>query len=141
MNKTWFIDIDGTILKHRNNLALSITQNANQAGTEDDGEVLLPSVKEFFETIPENDQIVLVTARHTEHREITEKALERFGLLERVNSMVYDVCSGPRILINDIKPIGAEDNILVDKEVDTAYAINVRRDEGLRHLINDDGNC
>ena len=141
MNKTWFVDIDGTILKHRNNFQIESSQLAGFSGTDKDGEELLPSVADFFNTIPETDQIVLITARHSTDREITEGALERFGLLNRIDSIVYDLPSGPRILINDIKPAGSEDNILPDKEVDTAFSINVKRNEGLRHLINDDGNC
>ena len=140
MNKTWFIDIDGTIFKHRNNFELDISQNAGQIGTDDDWEELLPSVIDFFDTIPDTDQFVLTTARHTEHRPITEGALARFGLIERIDTIVFDICSGPRILINDIKPIDAEDNTHTE-EVQTAYAINVNRNEGLRHLINDDGLC
>ena len=139
-NKTWFLDIDGTMLKHRNNIQIGSSQDAGAAGTEHDGEELLPHVNEFLDTIPETDQIVLTTARKVEHREITEKALERFDILKRVESIVYDVNSGPRILVNDIKPLGAEDN-LYDEEVKTAYAINVNRNEGLRHLIDDDGIC
>lgn len=140
MNKTWFIDIDGTIFKHRNNHELDVSQNAGLAGTEEDGEELLANVIEFFDTLPERDQVVLTTARHTEHRPITEGALKRFGLLTRIDTIVYDIPSGPRILVNDVKPIDAEDNF-TGKEVDTAYAVNVRRNEGLRILINDDGLC
>ena len=139
-NKTWFLDIDGTMLQHRNNIQIGDSQDAGTAGTADDGEQILPYVNEFLDTIPETDQIVLTTARKVEHREITEKALERFDILKRVESIVYDVNSGPRILVNDIKPLGAEDN-LYDEEVKTAYAINVNRNEGLRHLIDDDGIC
>ena len=139
-NKTWFLDIDGTMLKHRNNIQIGDSQDAGTSGTENDGEQILPYVNDFLDTIPETDQIVLTTARKVEHREITEKALERFDILKRVESIVYDVNSGPRILVNDIKPLGAEDN-LYDEEVKTAYAINVNRNEGLRHLIDDDGIC
>mgnify|MGYP001165544814 CR=1 FL=1 len=90
-NKTWFLDIDGTMLKHRNNIQIGDSQDAGTSGTEDDGEQILPYVNEFLDTIPETDQIVLTTARKVEHREITEKALERFDILKRVESIVYDV--------------------------------------------------
>ncbi len=130
------MDIDGTLLKHRNNVQIGQSQDSGKAGTVDDGESLLPAVNEFLDGIPETDQIVLTTARKAEHREITEKALERFGIMKKVDSIVYDINSGPRILINDIKPAGSEDNPN-DEEVQTAYAINVERDGGLRHLVND----
>ena len=91
MNKTWFIDIDGTMLKHRNNFQIGESQDAGSAGTEDDGEELLPSVIEFLDTIPQTDQIVLTTARKVEHRVITEMALERFGILSRIESIVIYV--------------------------------------------------
>ena len=83
-NKTWFLDIDGTLLKHRNNVQIGQSQDSGKAGTVDDGESLLPAVNEFLDGIPETDQIVLTTARKAEHREITEKALERFGIMKKV---------------------------------------------------------
>ena len=51
MNKTWFIDIDGTIFKHRNNQQIDVSQEKGEHEEE-----LLPGVKEFFKSIPENDE-------------------------------------------------------------------------------------
>jgi len=133
MNKTWFIDIDGTIFKHRNNQQIDVSQEKGEHEEE-----LLPGVKEFFKSIPENDEIVLVTARHKEHHPTTHQALQEYEI--PCDAIIYDLPSGPRILINDIKPSESEDNPDA-KEIDTAYAINVTRNEGLRHLVNDDGNC
>ena len=137
MTRTWFVDIDGTILKHRNNAEINGTLFAGTEGTEADGEELLPSVAEFFSTIA-HDHIVLTTARLAIHKTVTEAALKRFGI--PFDHIIYDLGSGPRILINDVKPADAEDNIL-EKELETAYAVNVKRNGGLRHLISDDGLC
>ena len=90
-------------MKHRNNFQIESSHNSGLSGTEKDGEELLPSVKDFFSTIPENDKVILITARHSTDWEITEKALERFDLLSKIDSIIYDLPSGPRILINDIK--------------------------------------
>ena len=52
--KTWFIDIDGTILEHRENEEIY----------EGDKEILLPGSKEFIdERYANGDIIILTTAR------------------------------------------------------------------------------
>ena len=69
--KTWFVDIDGTIVEHRSNKEIG-------EGTH---EKLLPGSKEFLEEARENgDQIILTTARLTIHSEHTERMLDDFGI-------------------------------------------------------------
>lgn len=58
LNHTWFIDIDGTIVKHNGYL------------TGDDE--LLPGVKELWKTIPKDDKIILTTSRKKEESRSTE---------------------------------------------------------------------
>ena len=132
MTRTWFIDIDGTILKHRNDNEIEVSSHEKEAG-----EALVPGVLEFFKTISDQ-HIILTTARLSRHAKHTEKALERLDV--SWDTIIYNLGSGERVLVNDIKPLESEDN-LSNRRMKTAYAINVNRNEGLRHLVNDDGLC
>ena len=114
--KTWFVDIDGTIVEHRSNKEIS--RNTQ--------EKLLPGSKEFLQEARQNgDQIILTTARLTIHKEHTERMLNDFGI--PYDEVIYNLSPYERILINDIKPIGEYRN----HEMYTAYAINVERNRGL----------
>jgi len=106
---TWIIDIDGTILSHN--------------GHKGHGDQLLAGVKEFWQSIPEGDTIILMSAREEFYADLTLDFLRSNGL--RYNQVIFGLPKGERILINDIKPSG----------LDTALAINVRRDEGLDELV------
>jgi len=126
IGKTWFIDIDGTILKAQSNAKLDrmITQFGNKSHTQ---EQTLPSSKHFLKKIPKRDTVVLTTARDNRHKEHTEKTLEYFGI--RYDEVIYDLRSGARILVNDVKPKGAIKN---EHEIKTAFAINLKRNQGLQ---------
>ena len=118
--KTWFVDIDGTIVEHRSNKGIG-------DGTQ---EKLLPGSKEFLQEARQNgDQIILTTARLTIHKEHTERMLNDFGI--PYNEIIYNLSPYERILINDIKPQGAYDGGFREKEMYTAFAINVERNRGL----------
>lgn len=106
---TWIIDIDGTILKHN--------------GHKEYGDQLLAGVKEFWQRIPVEDTIILMSAREELYAEATLDFLRSNGL--RYDQVIFGLPKGERILINDMKPSG----------LDTALAINVRRDEGLDELV------
>jgi uncharacterized HAD superfamily protein len=104
--KTWLIDIDGVIFKHN--------------GYKQDGEHLLPDVKEFWQQqLSKDDFIVLLTARTEDMREATLSLLDRYGL--HYDVAIFGVPKGERICINDKKPSGLL----------TAHAVNLFRDEGL----------
>ena len=105
LNKTWLFDLDGTLVKHN--------------GYKNDGEELLPGVKDFFSKISEDDKIIILTARSLEYKEITEKFLKENNI--RFDHIIYDLPIGERILFNDKKPSGLK----------TAYAYNLDRDTGL----------
>lgn len=105
LNKTWLFDLDGTLVKH----------NGYKYG----GDQLLPGVKEFFEQIPQNDAIIILTARSSEFRTITENFLFKNNI--RFDNIIFDLPVGERILYNDQKPSGLK----------TAYAYNLKRDLGL----------
>ena len=100
---TWIFDIDGTLLKHNGYMT-------------EEGDSLLDGVAEFFASIPAEDMIILLTARPSEYREITEKFLIEKNI--RYNHIIFDVPVGERILVNDTKPSGLK----------TAYAIERTRD-------------
>lgn len=104
----WLMDVDGTILKH----------NGHKAG----GDELLAGVKEFWDTIPPDDVIVLLSARTQQEMPATLAFLDQQGL--RYDHVLFDMPKGERILVNDDKPGG-----LV-----TALAISTPRDQGLSEL-------
>ena len=112
--KTWIFDLDGTILVHN--------------GYKNGGDRILPGVKEFFDKIPENDYILILTARKEEVLESSIKFLKDNGI--RYNEILADIPFGERILLNDMKDSGLK----------TAYAINLKRDEGLDFSVEVDEN-
>jgi hypothetical protein len=102
---TWLIDVDGTVLRH----------NGYKSGRDD----LLPGVADLWARIPDGDFIVLLTARAEAERVSTLAVFDRNGL--RFDCAIFGLPAGERVLINDSKPSG----------VQTAVAINVKRDVGL----------
>ena len=112
--KTWIFDLDGTILVHN--------------GYKNGGDRILPGVKEFFDKIPETDYILILTARKEEVLESSIKFLKDHGI--RYNEILADIPFGERILFNDMKDSGLK----------TAYAINLKRDEGLDFSVEVDEN-
>ena len=103
--KTWFFDLDGTILKYN----LIFTEGRDE---------LLPGVKELWDTIPEEDVIVLTTARPGEFRDQTLQFLDDQNI--RYDHAIFDIGRGERILVNDNK---------VDGKV-TAFTWQLKRDAG-----------
>ena len=88
---TWILDIDGTLVKHNGYLT-------------PEGDTLLDGVTEFLASIPEKDMIILVTARSSEVRDMTEKFLSKNNI--RYDHIIFDAPVGERIIINDNKPDG-----------------------------------
>ena len=125
LNKTWFIDIDGTIVKTRNNEQLD--EAINSMGDESYliEEPIEKSVN-FIQSIPFGDTIVLTTARDSRHEDHTLKMLKHFRI--RYDRILFDLRSGARVLINDIKPVGIAGN---SEPLDMAFAVNVKRNEGI----------
>ena len=101
---TWIFDIDGTLVKHNGYMT-------------EEGDSLLDGVAEFFASIPAEDMIILLTARSSNHREITEKFLAENNI--HYDHIIFDVPVGERILVNDTKPSGLK----------TAYAVERTRDK------------
>ena len=125
LNKTWFIDIDGTIVKTRNNEQLdeAIGSMGNKSYLSEEP---IKKSLDFIKSIPINDTIVLTTARDSGHEDHTLQMLNHFKI--RYDKILFDLRSGARILINDIKPIGIAGN---SEPLKTAYAINVERNKGI----------
>jgi len=108
LGHTWLIDLDGTVLKHNGYLQ--------------GGDVLLDGARAFWDRIPADDAIILLTARDEVDRAATLAFLEAQSL--RFDQAIFGLPVGERILINDVKPNG-----LV-----TALAVSVVRDAGLADL-------
>ena len=143
MRNTWFIDIDGTIVKHKSNEQLderldflSKKQNVFPYGSSkiDDPllleEEILAGVNDFWLKIPEKDVIILTTAREYRHKWLTEQMLSSFDL--RYDQIIFAIGSNKRFLINDREPFkkGRERPSLSPLN-DKAISINVDRNEGL----------
>jgi len=114
LNKTWLLDIDGTLVKHNGHL--------------NGGDVLINGVKDFFKKINANDTVILLTSRNKKYKEELENFLQKNGV--RFDNIIYDLPFGERILVNDEKNSGLK----------TAYAINKKRDEKLiiNYVIKED---
>ncbi len=102
--KTWIFDLDGTLLKHN--------------GYKIDGtDTILPGVKEYLETISEDDHIVILTSRTDEYKQHTLDFLKENAI--RYDDIIFNIPCGERIVVNDRKPSG----------IDMAVAMNVDRDK------------
>ena len=104
--KTWILDLDGTLLKHNGYLL-------------DREDHLLEGSKDFIDSIPEEDFILILTARTENYKEMTIEFLKKNSI--RYDDIIFGIPTGERILINDDKPGGLK----------TAYSINLKRDEGI----------
>ena len=101
--KTWIFDLDGTLLKHN--------------GYKIDGmDTLLPGAKEYIDSIPVEDYILILTSRTDEYKEMTLKFLKDNGI--RYDEILFNMPYGERIIVNDRKPSG----------IDMSVAINLDRD-------------
>ncbi len=105
---TWIFDVDGVIVRHN--------------GHKDGNDELLSGVRAFWDQIPAQDVVVLMTARSAEEVEEFVDFLRAAGL--RYDRILCDLPVGERILINDQKPSGLQ----------TSIALNLPRDAGLEDI-------
>lgn len=102
--KTWIFDLDGTLLKHN--------------GYKIDGvDTVLPGVREYLESIPKEDHIVILTSRTDEYKQQTLDFLKENAI--RYEEIIFNIPYGERIVVNDRKPSG----------IDMAAAMNIDRDK------------
>ena len=119
-SRTYFIDIDGTLLR------FSRTFKESLHWTEP-----LPGVEEkLLEIHRRGDKIILTTGRPEPFRKRTEEQLRLHGLV--YDQLVMGCGSGLRILVNDIEPWSDEN--MKGGELHKAFAINLKRDEGIANL-------
>lgn len=120
MNKTIFIDIDGTIFPHVGSLSKIMGNYDNWILQEP-----LPGVKEKFnEWAYKGYKIIITTARPASMETLTINQLDSNGLF--YDKLIMGLPRGPRVVINDIKPATEEYPELI-----TAEAVNLVRNEGL----------
>ena len=116
LNKTWVLDIDGTIVKHN--------------GYKIDGyDTLLDGVKEFFAGLNPDDKVVLLTARKDKYLEDLKSFLNSNGI--RYDYLLTDMPMGERILVNDRKPSGLDMAFCVNKDRDASLDITYKINEDL----------
>lgn len=115
LGHTWIMDLDGTLVKHN--------------GYKEGGDVLLPGVKDFIDSLPEGDMIVIITARKQEYRGITEMFLKDNGI--RYDHIIFEAPYGERIVINDKKPSGLPVSVAVNTERDDEWSVSYTVDENL----------
>ncbi len=108
LSKTWIFDFDGTLVEH----------NGYKTGEDK----FLPGAKEFLQSLPDEDFILIMTAREKQAREKTEAFLKKHNI--RYNELLFEMPMGERILLNDNKPSGLK----------CAYAVSPNRNEGLASL-------
>lgn len=108
LEHTWILDLDGTLVKHN--------------GYKIDGyDTFLPGAKEFLDSIPQGDMIIILTSRTKEYRSLTKKFLCENNV--RYNHIIFDIPYGERILLNDDKNSG----------LCMAYAIRNKRDSEINY--------
>lgn len=84
LNKTWILDIDGTLVKHN--------------GYKIDGyDTLLEGVKEFFDKISPDDKVILMTARKDEYLEDLKRFLQENNI--RYDYLLTNMPMGERIIV------------------------------------------
>jgi len=112
--KTIICDIDGTLISHHGNAYQQLMREPE----------ILPGVLEKFEQWDRRGyNIILITGRRENWREMTEKQLSSIGIF--YDQLIMGVGRGPRVLINDLKP---------NKSFPTAIAYNLIRNEGMKNL-------
>ena len=111
--KTIICDIDGVLLRHKNE---GLSEQLNS-------ELLDSTISKMTEWDSSGYNIILITGRRESMRKNTEKQLGSLGIF--YDQLVMGVGGGDRVVINDRKP---------NSERNTAYAINLNRNEGIENV-------
>ena len=107
---TWILDLDGTLVEH----------NGYKIYGKDR---LLPGVRDFFAQIPDEDYVLILTARKQDYKLLTERFLDENVL--KYDLILYNMPVGERIVINDDKPSGLKMGMSVNKARDEAVGIRI----------------
>ena len=113
-NPTFFVDIDGTIVKYRKFSELSTA-------------VLTPiqDVIDFLnKSYDEGAHIVITTARPSQYELFTKQELEKLGV--KYHQMIMGIGRGTRVVLNDKDP--------EMPDLPRAWGINFTRDKGLQDI-------
>ena len=111
--KTIICDIDGVLLKHKNEGLSEQLSSKLLGGT----------IGKMTEWDAGGYNIILITGRRESQRKNTEKQLSSLGIF--YDQLVMGVGGGDRVIINDRKP---------NSDRNTAYAINLNRNEGIKDV-------
>lgn len=112
--KTWIFDIDGTIVKHN--------------GYKIDGyDTLLPGAKEYINSIPAEDKIIILTSRVDEYKQMTLDFLNENHI--RYDEILFNMPFGERILVNDRKPSGLEMSVAINIDRDKFVVPDILREK------------
>ena len=116
LGHTWFLDLDGTLVKHNGHLT---------AG----GDTLLAGADALLAQIPAGDMVVIVTSRTEAHREVTLQFLAAQDI--RYDVVIFGAPFGERIVVNDAKPSGLMTAVAWTGTRDQAPSLRVRIDPSL----------
>jgi phosphoglycolate phosphatase-like HAD superfamily hydrolase len=114
--KTIFLDIDGTLIDHSENIVEQFTKTPK---------LLKGTLEKLSEWDSKGYNIILTTGRREGVRDITVKQLAELGIF--YDQLIMGLGGGIRVVVNDRKK---------DKEYDTAIAINLKRNEGIGTINN-----
>ena len=116
--KTIFCDIDGTLCYY--------PYSAEMGNYDFDKKVMQPlpgTLKKLWDWDKAGHVIILTTGRKEGMRESTERQLREAGVI--YDRLIMGIGGGTRVLINDLK---------ADRDGDTAIAINLKRDTGVKDV-------
>ena len=111
--KTKICDIDCVLLIHKNK-GLSEQLKSKP---------LNKTIEKINEWDAKGYNIILITGRRESQRQKTEEQLDLFDIF--YDQLIMGVGGGDRVIINDRKP---------NSERNTAYAINLNRNEGIENV-------
>jgi histidinol phosphatase-like enzyme len=114
-NSTYFVDIDGTIIKYRQFDKLLQTK----------AEPIQEVIDSINEEYDKGSHIVVTSARPIEYLEFTKKELKKIRL--KHHQVILGIGRGTRFVINDIDP----DNPTIKR----AVGINLIRDKGYQGIL------
>jgi len=113
-NPTFFVDIDGTIVKYRKFSELSSSELTP-----------IQDVIDFInKSYDEGAHIVITTARPPQYELFTKQELEKLGV--KYHQMIMGIGRGTRVVLNDKDP--------EMPDLPRAWGINFIRDQGLKDI-------